>query len=569
MGYSKRKKYAVILRLILLSAAGLCGCGMVDRGEREPETERMTVETESSMTQVQEQPYPVLLDSTEGLDLTVFSEGIFSVYNGNAYGFLTEKGEMISDYEYELAYPFSQGLSCVRKDGKYGFINTKGEVEIPFIYDRANSFSEGLAYFETGGRYGFIDRKGEEVFLLDCDSISSYQEGFAYFSIDGKYGYLDRNGKEAVPPGYDDADYFSDGIARVRKGGYFGAIDTQGKEVIRAEYDDVVVDGPLIIVQTGKRYGCFDREGVVVLPAVYDEIHVQENEIIFSKDGKYGAADLKGNRITESLYDFITLIPQKKACIVEQDNRFGMIDYEGHIIIPVIYEEISCRGAFPDMIFVMGDQGKYGFFHADEFSDGIYEKILFCYDEIGDYQDGLAVVRDGAMIGNGEYDEIVQDAESYRVKKDERYGFLNAKGEEVIPAEYDFIDNWTVYQTYQCYIPVIWSGESNKDNILITGKPESGDLSPMLLQNEITPRISQFHEWVQSGSITVNDMESSHSVTAQELLENPELFFDERGNPYTKDTVLEAEYVSEYRINGEQTTPGRYYEQLERYRPYG
>lgn len=612
LGYSKRKKYAVILRLILLSAAGLCGCGMVDRGEREPETERMTVETESSMTQVQ--PYPVLLDSasTEGLDLTVFSEGIFSVYNGNAYGFLTETGEMISDYEYELAYPFSQGLSCVRKDGKYGFINTKGEVEIPFIYDRANSFSEGLAYFETGGRYGFIDRKGEEVFLLDCDSISSYQEGFAYFSIDGKYGYLDRNGKEAVSPGYDDADYFSDGIARVRKGGYFGAIDTQGKEVIRAEYDDVVVDGPLIIVQNGNKYGCFDREGAVVLPAVYDEIHVQENEIIFSKDGKYGAADLTGNRITEPLYDFITLIPQKKACIVEQDNRFGMIDYEGHIIIPVIYEEISCRGAFPDMIFVMGDQGKYGFFHADAFSDGIYEKILFCYDEIGDYQDGLAVVRDGekygavdregkpvfdvrydsirlfksglaaveknekyclvdrdgAMIGNGEYDEIVQDAESYRVKKDERYGFLNAKGEEVIPAEYDFIDNWTVYQTYQCYIPVIWSGESNKDNILITGKPESGDLSPMLLQNEITPRISQFHEWVQSGSITVNDMESSHSVTAQELLENPELFFDERGNPYTKDTVLEAEYVSEYRINGEQTTPGQYYEQLERYRPY-
>lgn len=737
LGYSKRKKYAVILRLILLSAAGLCGCGMVDRGEREPETERMTVETESSMTQEQEQPYPVLLDSTEGLDLTVFSEGIFSVYNGKAYGFLTETGEMISDYEYELAYPFSQGLSCVRKDGKYGFINTKGEVEIPFIYDRVNSFSEGLAYFETGGRYGFIDRKGEEVFLLDCDSISSYQEGFAYFSIDGKYGYLDKNGKEAIPPGYDDADYFSDGIARVRKGGYFGAIDTQGREVIRAEYDDVVVDGPLIIVQTGNRYGCFDREGAVVLPAVYDEIHVQENEIIFSKDGKYGAADLKGNRITEPLYDFITLIPQKKACIVEQDNRFGMIDYEGHIIIPVIYEEISCRGVFPDMIFVMGDQGKYGFFHADEFSDGIYEKILFCYDEIGDYQDGLAVVRDGekygavdregkpvfdvkydsirlfksglaaveknekyclvdrdgAMIGNGEYDEIVQDAESYRVKKDERYGFLNAKGEEVIPAEYDFIDNWTVYQTYQCYIPVIWSGESNKDNILITGKPESGDLSPMLLQNEITPRISQFHEWVQSGSITVNDMESSHSVTAQELLreelsmrlyhigdssrpvlyvcsepyvstnfplshsaflsieegrleqlvsgyecggsmggdyvnlwfdreeedvkigisssaggfggrasgleiysykkgivetindfhtvtqetdlflgqellENPELFFDERGNPYTKDTVLEAEYVSEYRINEEQTTPGQYYEQLERYRLY-
>lgn len=52
----------------------------------------------------------------------------------------------------------------------------------------------------------------------------------------------------------------------------------------------------------------------------------------------------------------------------------------------------------------------------------------------------------------------------------------------------------------------------------------------------------------------------------QELLEHPEMYFDETGNPYTKDTILEAEYLSEYKIDEVQITPERYDEQLRRYR---
>lgn len=175
----KLKKYAAVL-LLLLTMAGVYGCGAAAQNMEETETERKG--TENKAEETDKLNYPVILDSSsvENIVLTAYSEGIFIIFNGEAYGFLDKNGELIADFVYEHAYPFSQGLACVRKEGKYGFINMEGEAAIPFIYDRANSFSEGLAYFEAGGRYGFLNQEGEQAFLLHCDSISSFQKGLAY-----------------------------------------------------------------------------------------------------------------------------------------------------------------------------------------------------------------------------------------------------------------------------------------------------------------------------------------------------------------------------------------------------
>lgn len=52
-------------------------------------------------------------------------------------------------------------------------------------------------------------------------------------------------------------------------------------------------------------------------------------------------------------------------------------------------------------------------------------------------------------------------------------------------------------------------------------------------------------------------------------MENAALFYDDDGIPYTSDTVLEAEYVTEYLVDGEQVSPERYAEVQDRYRCMG
>lgn len=738
MSKQRQKMCAAAVWLFFVITA-VCGCRAAGQNTLDAagqNTADVTEETEiqAPAAEAEEMPYPVMLDAAfaEDIDRAVYSEGIFLIFNGKTYGFMDETGEMVTDAVYEFAYPFSEGLACVKSEGKYGFINASGEAEIPFIYDRANSFSEGLAYFESGDSYGFIGRDGRTAFLLDCDSISSFSEGLAFFCTDGRYGYIDRTGEQGVPPIYDDADYFKDGIARVRKGISFGVIDTLGREVVRAEYDSVDINEQLIVVQSGDRYGCFDKSGREILPLAYDMLSAAGNKIVYKEGGKYGIADLNGSTIAEALYDSVMVIPELGAAIVGQDERFGILGAGGNIVLPVIYEEIFCQGEFPDLVFVVKKEEKYGFFSAEEWTDHGTVDISLCYEEVADYQDGMAAVgragkygvvdlhgnlvldyayesirvfengmfavendetyrlmnSEGAVYGEETYDRILQYGECYEIEKDGAYGFLNRAGEEIIPAIYDIISYDETCGASDCYVPCVLNDKNT--HIIMTGKPESGDLSAMLFRNEITPRISQFHELTESGEISVDDPESSHSIPvkllysqeltvrlyridgesspvmyiyaepytklnfplshsaffglkdgrAQQLLsgyqcggsmggefvhlwsdreensvqigatgkfggfgghsftyeiyrcedgkievenrfsfvdvkkedylgsmlEQPELLFDEQGNPYTKESIQGAEYICEYQINDETVTLETYDELFRRYR---
>lgn len=739
-------KVAAVMGLLSFLAMGLCGCGTSETKIGQDRSEALAAEsfrTEEKETQeVSSQEYPVVLESssTKDIILASYSEGIFCMFNGEAYGFMDEKGKMVSDFQYDLAYPFSQGLSCVSRGGKYGFIDKNGEAVIPLIYDRANSFSEGLAYFEAGDQYGFIDREGDVAFLLDCDSISSFREGLAYFSVDGKYGYIDSTGREAIPHVYDDAGYFSNGVARVRRGIHFGVIDSQGRELVETKYESINIGEPFIVAGMEGKYGCYNLQGEQVLPPEYDYIWVEGDKAAFRKNDKWGLADVTGSILAEPIYDSVTVDSKGKAAVIEQDDLYGIMDDEGRIVVPAIYDYVGWRGSLSDCVIVAEEKGKYGTLNPEDFT----EEIPPIYDRIADYQDGAAVVLRGNKYGvvdrsgtiliafeydsirlfeNGlvsaekegkcrlldrggnarsqeSYESIVQYGDCYKVEQNGRRGFLNNKGEETIPVSFDYLSN-TVYQASNCYIPVRY-GNSLNHCIVITGEIESGDLSSILLKNEITPRIGPFHQLVREGVITVEDAESSHSTdikalqneqltlrlyrvenfarpvlyvhampymrmnfplshsgfyaveegesnggsndsegltlkqlvsgyecggslrgdyvhlwldnetesvkigvsgayggfggsaskheiyeyqngrlqiesafrsvsqisrnyTEEELLEHPHLLFDSNNEPYTEDTVPQAEYVSEYTVNDEGTTPDRYTALLGRY----
>lgn len=187
-------KYIGLCAVALVSAAVLAGCGGKELSERESAggEGHLTEEGLKEGCLTEESPVKIAeLPADKRINLVMYSEGCYCIYDGSHYGFMTEEGEEITPYIYEQAAPFSEGLACVYLDGKYGFIGKGGETELPFIYDQASSFTEGLAYFRQGEDYGFIDHEGNVVLRPDCDSVSSFQEDRAYFSVDGLYGYLD------------------------------------------------------------------------------------------------------------------------------------------------------------------------------------------------------------------------------------------------------------------------------------------------------------------------------------------------------------------------------------------
>lgn len=257
--------------------------------------------------------YPIITETDAGsVDHVMESEGIYCVYAGRRYGFLTENGEEITPFVYKEAAPFNEGLACVCMEGKYGFIDQNGETVLDFIYDYAMPFVEGLAYFAIGDTYGFMDKSGNVVFYLDCDSVSSFQEGLACFSIDGKYGYIDRTGAIVIEAAYDDADFFRGGAAKVRVGNRYGVIDTQGQEVLPVVYEDVrFEEGNILAARDGKKF-LFGPDGKdAIVKNGPTEVSVME----------MGGALLK-NAITPRIMPFHRLFLERMSDRTEEDREF-------------------------------------------------------------------------------------------------------------------------------------------------------------------------------------------------------------------------------------------------------
>ena len=90
-----------------------------------------------------------------------YSEHRAAVFNGNHWGYLNNLGNIIVSFEYNRVRDFSEGLAAVKKNDKWGYINDIGKTVIPFIFEDAYSFSQGLAVVQFEDKYGYINKTGQ------------------------------------------------------------------------------------------------------------------------------------------------------------------------------------------------------------------------------------------------------------------------------------------------------------------------------------------------------------------------------------------------------------------------
>ncbi len=501
------------------------------------------------------------------IELVLVSEETYYIFDGEKYGYMKEDGEEITPCIFDIAYPFSEGLACVYKEGRYGYIDLEGETAIPFEYDRAAPFMEGLAYFAAGDTYGFMDKTGEPVFYFECDSVSSFQEGLAYFSKDGRYGYIDQKGQIVIEPVFDDAGYFKDGLAKVMKAGRYGVIDCNGTLVVAAEYDSISINDGYIITESNGKYSCFDRMGRILLKE--DDIdsifYMAEKYIVFEKEGKKGLIDERGNILIEPLYDGITtLIPEQNFALVSDDGLYGIVDLQGHIKIPFIYDLIyydSYEGDAEGGMFILrdADGNRESLDSAD-----LSERIPCSYDSIDWIDEDRAIVTSNGFYGmidregetiepmiydliwvfaddgtiwmkkgrkswlynsKGEavevkshFDTISLKGNFYQIERDGKYGFLNKQGEEVVAPVYDMVSDHKVLGSDQVYTLLQYDGDGY-DSIIKVGESEKTDIAEVLLQNEITPRAGLYQEFIRTGRIDADDAVGSDTAGQENLKE--------------------------------------------------
>lgn len=296
----------------------------------------------------------IIIDSIPGVLLKDGSEKLFPQYDATywykdnlglaikdkKYGFINKNGDIIVPLKYEDAFPFYNGYASIKSNDKWNYINEQGQIIFsdslifnyrPIMDDKAVFMVSGNEV-EKRKRMHSEDRTGSQVFVEYLNQIKKQQL---------KEGLIDTNGKIIIEPIYDEiSGYFINGFMRVRNNGKAGIVNENGEVVIPIEYDNVLdYKNGMFTAEKSNKWGIIDTDNKIIIPFEYGRIRHFQNDLALITNKGTGYINKEKEIVIEPQNSFnLSGDFHNGLALVKKDNKYGFINKENKIIIPIIYD---------------------------------------------------------------------------------------------------------------------------------------------------------------------------------------------------------------------------------------
>jgi len=416
-------------------------------------------------------------------EVKVFSDGLAAVNHDKAWGFVNVQGKLVIEMNFSHVYSFSEGLALVTKldEFSYGFIDTRGLEKVPFIYSRGESFRQGLAkvvrlrrYKSVHGEYqdyrcGYVDKKGNEVVDCQYENIHPFINEVAIIENNDRYyeeityGLIGKNG-EKLTNGfkYENLGSFREGFAKVYRKGYNGFIDKNGIE-LGASFSFVndFSEGFAYVSKYNEGIsslgGFINTKGEDSIPFKYENQNTEFSEGLAAVqlNGKWGFIDKKGNTVVDFIYDSAQKFREGYS-FVELSEKCGFINKKGNVVIPFLYDKSDeniyppGHSSFHNGLAIVSKENMYGIIDVDNNC-----KVEFNFIRIGFFSKSLIFLMKNKgyycltnnidwQVNSNLYTFEIRYSSGNRfpVKRNEKTGFVNELGKEIIPCKYDKISSY-------------------------------------------------------------------------------------------------------------------------------
>lgn len=186
-------------------------------------------------------------------------------------------------------------------------------------------------------------------------------------SISELYGIKDNDGQIIAEPIFSDIHTFSENIAVATDFAYnYGVIDSDGKIIIPFKYEQLLYDelNQIFLYRENEKYGFLKKDGSIYMKAKYDELgYIQDGLIIYAENGKYGILDDKENIIIQPVHENIIEVSQGTNFItLDESSNYLFYDLKTGKKIGKDYEYISY--AQQDDLFIARKNDKYGYINS-------------------------------------------------------------------------------------------------------------------------------------------------------------------------------------------------------------
>lgn len=126
---------------------------------------------------------------------------------------------------------------------------------------------------------------------------------------------------------------------RITQKSHQAFFDVNGTLILDFQYETIVPhkDFKTFIVSKNKKYALVDREGNLLIDFIYDAIYFRPNgKVLVKKEKFYGLLDAKYKELLPTKYEGIDAYNHT----ITLDNKKGIINKEGKIVVPCIYRTI-------------------------------------------------------------------------------------------------------------------------------------------------------------------------------------------------------------------------------------
>ena len=304
-------------------------------------------------------------------------------------------------------------------------------------YDRADvSVYDGMMLVQKGDLFGFIDEKGFETIFCQYENALHFQNGVACVKKNGKWGFININGQNVIPFESDTPSYYSHNLIIICKDGKFGAIDINGTICIPLNYDYLSQPSDKVIIgMLNNEMMLMNLEGEEINSKRFDSVGVDPVPLGIEADDKLQYwHSWDGYELLErfpDIFDKRPIVP----CIVQKNKRYGYLDTNGKIIIPIIAENMyhpNLTDSEKDKFLITKYREKWGVFNAQ--TGAVFIPFEYEYVETkGSYDKNPFFVVGDNVIGKIDH--------GYRIDiYTSSMGAIDLDGKFFIPMEYNLIN---------------------------------------------------------------------------------------------------------------------------------
>jgi hypothetical protein len=390
-------------------------------------------------------------------------------YSGYANAISIQLAANESKSESDRMFKFNQQIPTAKVDKNKDLEDLpKLKVESTKTISDPTKNANTITCFNNKSGVGLVqskDLEGRDVLAFPLDRlrnnvrygfVENYKQGFSRIKKDGVWGYLNLCGDEAIACQYEKAEPYNEGKALVKRQSWL-FINTMGNE--SEEFQNIVdakslSKGLSLVKFKTNQMALIDNnydKTLKPVSALYDDIIVLNDNVLAVKvNTKWGIFKLGEGAIAEANYDLIEPSGRDNLFKIYLNKKVGLVNSNGEILWKPEFNVVTDVDAFG---FVKGiSETKQQLININDF------RVSKIYKQISDFDGkGIGIIRGendlfglidkdlktvlepqfNTMGAIGEFDLVPVSKEV--VGKGIKYGFINLKGVEIIPLEYESV----------------------------------------------------------------------------------------------------------------------------------